>query len=162
MNASIAGSPGSMNVSIVGCIIACILATVSLSAHATTYRCEIDGRTLYSDVPCSVGRQAMVSTDDRVSEADRAAAAARLRSDKATLSQVERDRARERMEELHIAELDRRRALDAAKRGQTCANLARRARNAHDTFDLAGPRDQAKARLKMQRADEDYAARCRR
>jgi hypothetical protein len=45
---------------------------------------------------------------------------------------------------------------------QACAKLARRARTAHDDFDLAGPRDQAKARVRMRRTDEDYAALCKR
>ena len=139
-----------------------LLLLTSIAAQAATYRCEVDGRTLYSDLPCPTGKQSTVATESPVTAADRAAAIERARSDRATLAAIEHDRRRERQEDLRVSALDRKQGRDAAKRTQACVQLSRRARNAHDAFDLAGPRDQPKTRLKMLRADEDYAALCKR
>ncbi len=141
---------------------AALLLACAQSAAATTYRCEVDGRVTYGDRPCAVGTQATVTTADPVEPADRAAAAARLRQDQAAVAKAERDRERERQQDLRAATLARQRDSDIAKHSRACAKLFRRARDAHDAFDLAGPRDQPKARLKAQRADQDFAALCKR
>jgi hypothetical protein len=133
----------------------------AVNAQATNYRCEIDGRVSYSDKPCAAGTQSTVASEVPVDPADRAAAAERLRRDQANLSQIDRDRERERQQDLRALALARKRDSDIARNAQSCTKLAHRARNAHDAFDLAGPADQAKARLKMQRADQDFAALCK-
>jgi hypothetical protein len=142
--------------------LALMLCAVGFSAQAETYRCEIDGRVTYSDKPCAAGKQSTIAADDPVDPTDRAAAAARLRTDKAAIAQLDRAREREREQDLRAAALAKKRDSDVGKHMQACAKLARRARTAHDDFDLAGPRDQAKAHIRMQRADEDYAALCKR
>jgi hypothetical protein len=142
--------------------LALVFCAVGFSAQAETYRCEADGRVAYSDKPCAAGRQSTISAEDPVDPADRAAAAARLRNDKATIAQLDRAREREREQDLRAAALAKKRDSDLGKHMQACAKLARRARTAHDDFDLAGPRDQAKARVRMRRTDEDYAALCKR
>ncbi len=135
--------------------------TLSASAAAANYRCDVDGRVLYSDRPCASGAQSTVRSDDPVDPADRAAALDRARQDRTALAQAERDRQREVQQDLKAAALARKRHSDVTKDAQACRTLARRARDAHDAYDIAGPRDQPKARLKMQHADADYAALCK-
>ncbi len=137
------------------------LSAMPMPALATSYRCDVDGRVTYSDKPCTAGSQSTVATDDPVDAADRAAALERRRQDQATLAQYARDRQKERQQDLQAAALAKKRRSDIVKDAQGCRTLARRARNAHDAYDIAGPRDQPKARMKMEHADEDYAALCR-
>lgn len=128
------------------------------AARATTYRCEGDGHVTYSDLPCEGGKSTIVSQEmPGPSAEDRADALTRAREDQAKLNAIERERRQ-----------DERAAAAAARHGTTdgkhvraCDKLARAARKAHDDFDLAGPRDQPKLRLRMQRADEDFAAMCK-
>ncbi len=141
-------------------LVAAMLLAAS-AARADSYRCDVGGRVTYSDRPCAAGSQTTVETDDPVSATDRGAAAARAREDAATLARYERDRQRERQQDLRAAALARKRRSDVVKDAQGCRTLARKVRNAQDAYDVAGPRDQPKARLKLQRAEEDYAALCR-
>jgi hypothetical protein len=140
-------------------LVAVIATWFCTTAHAETYRCEVDGKTLYSDAPCAVGKQTGVIADDpSVGPTDKAAAAARLRADKATLADLDRRRAQELKEDQQAAAL-------AAKRGRSprpCAKLELRARRAHEDFARAAPKDQEKARSKMQRTEDDYSALCKR
>jgi hypothetical protein len=133
----------------------------TLGATAATYRCEADGRVTYSDKPCVGGKQGTVETDDPVDPADRAAAAERRRQEQAQLTQFDRNRTREEQQDLRALALAKKRDADIAKHTTACSKLARRARNAHDDFDIAGPSDQPKARLKMEHADQDFAALCK-
>ena len=128
-------------------------------AGATSYRCEEAGRVTYSDLPCASGRQTpLVGGSSQPTAEDRAAAADRQRSDAAALAQL----TRERREDERAAALAARRGDDRHDSMRSCAKLATAARRAHDDFDVAGPRQQPKARLRVQRADEDYAALCKR
>lgn len=144
------------------CFAAVALSSFAVAATAATYRCEVAGRVTYGDRPCADGRQSVVESADDVDPAERAAAARRLRDDKAALAENDRLRDRERRQDLLAAAAARRRDGDGAKHAQACAKLARRVRNAHDDFEIAGPRDQPKMRLKMQHAEQDFAALCRR
>jgi hypothetical protein len=128
------------------------------SAWSAAYRCEVDGKTVYGDKPCVTGRQSEVAIDDnRPNAEDRAAAAARLRSDKAAADAMQRDREkRERVERVPARAVSER-----SKEVNACAKLAVRARRAHEDYDTAGPRDQPKKRIRMLRADEDYATLCK-
>jgi hypothetical protein len=137
------------------------LLVVASGAAAATYRCESDGRVTYSDKPCVGGKQGTVETDDPVDPADRAAAAERRRQEQAQLTQFDRNRTREEQQDLRALALAKKRDADVAKHTTACSKLARRARNAHDDFDIAGPSDQPKARLKMQHADADFEALCK-
>ncbi len=128
------------------------------SAWSETFRCEADGKTIYKDEPCVAGRQSEIQIFDKgPSAADRAAAAARLRSDKAEAIAMQRDREkREQVERVAV-----RAGSDRGKQGYACAKLAVRAKRAHEDYDAAGPREQAKKRVRMLRSDEDYAALCK-
>ncbi|MGI9024864.1 MAG: DUF4124 domain-containing protein [Burkholderiaceae bacterium] len=131
------------------------------SSWSAAYRCEADGRTIYSDKPCSAGQQSEVAIDaSGPSAEDRATAAARLRSDKATAKALQRDREkRERGE--RTERVSTRAGSDRAKEVNACTKLAVRARRAHEDYNAAGPREQAKKRVRMMRAEEDYAALCK-
>jgi hypothetical protein len=129
---------------------------------ATLYRCEADGRVTYSDVPCPSGRQSTIAGADGPSAADRATAARRLAADRAQMAQFDKQQARADEDDRKAAAQARKDRATAAHHGQVCAALARRAATAHDAFDLAGPSDQGKTRLKAQRADEERDAVCKR
>ena len=134
---------------------AIVMACAMSSACSAAYRCEVDGRTIYSDKPCRVGRQSEVAVDIQgPSATDRAAAAARLRNDKAEANAMQHER--EKREQVAVrTSLDRRREVNA------CPKLAIRAKRAHEDYATAGPREQTKKRVRMLRADEDYAALCK-
>ncbi len=125
------------------------------NAWSETFRCEADGKTIYKDEPCVAGRQSQILIFDKGPSAeDRAAAAARLRDDKAESSAMQHER--EKREQVAFrADPDRRREVNA------CAKLAVRAKRAHEDYGTAGLREQAKKRVRMLRADEDYAALCK-
>ena len=138
--------------------VAIVGSCIAGSAWSAAYRCEVDGKTIYSDKPCGIGRQSEVAIDTQGPSAeDRAAAAARLRSDKGEANAMQRDREkREQVERVAV-----RAGSDRSKQGYACAKLAVRAKRAHEDYDTAGPREQAKKRVRMRRADEDYAALCK-
>lgn len=139
-------------------IASCAIAGTATAASAAAYRCEVDGKTLYSDKPCGAGKQSDVAIDtEGPSAADRAAAAARLRSDKAEADAMQRNREkRERIEPVSTRAVSER-----SKQVNACGKLAVRAKRAHEDYDIAGPREQIKKRVRMLRADEDYAALCK-
>lgn len=128
------------------------------AAWPAAYRCEVDGKTLYGDQPCNTGRQSEVAIDSQgPSAADRAAAAQRLRSDKAAAAVMQREREkRERVERV-----PGRAASERNKEVRACAKLAVRARRAREDYDATGPGDRPKKRIRMLRAEEDYAAQCK-
>ncbi len=144
--------------SLLAIIASCAVVTPAIAASAAAYRCEVDGKTLYSDKPCGVGKQAEVAIDtEGPSAADRAAAAARLRNDKAAADAMQRDREkRERIEPV-----SRRTVSERSKQRDACTKLAVRARRAHEDYDAVAPREQARKRVRMLRADEDFAALCK-
>jgi hypothetical protein len=132
---------------------------VAGSAGATSYRCDDAGHVTYGNQPCTSGRQTeVVGTGAAPNAEDRAAAIARQRADEATLARL----ARERRQDERAAALAARRGTDRGNSLRSCAKLQKDARQAHDDYDLADPRQQPKARVRMQRADEDYAALCKR
>lgn len=66
---------------------ACLLST---SSHAL-YRCEIDGKVEYRDLPCPAGKAAEVRVDPmRPTDGDARAARARAEQDRATLRDMDR------------------------------------------------------------------------
>ena len=141
-----------------GVAIAVVACCATGSAWSAGYRCEVDGKTIYKDEPCVAGRQSEILIFDKGPSAnDRAAAAERLRNDKAAAEAMQRDREkRERLERVAT-----RPGSDRSRQVNACAKLAVRAKRAHEDHDAAGPREQARKRVRMLRADEDYAAVCK-
>lgn len=138
----------------------CLIATLSSHAFATTYRCEQNGAVAYSDHPCPVGRQTVADVEMQPpSAADRAAAAARARDDNARAERMQRDREKSQRDRIVQGLLGN---PERAKEAKACAKLETRARRAHEDYDRATLKEQAARRVKMQRADEDYAKLCKR
>ncbi len=136
----------------------CALVPCVAAATGTTYKCQVDGRTVYGDVPCAVGRQSEVPIDATPPlPADRASAAARARDEKKALDGLERDRARRE----RIEPVSTRAGSDRDKQVKGCAKLTLRAKRAHEDYDRAAGKDRSKAELRMRRADEDFASFCR-
>ena len=132
-------------------------------AGATAYRCDDAGRVTYTNLPCPSGRQTELRETARAPSAeDRAAAVDRARADQSRLAAIERRREEERRQDQRAAALTARRGVDRGKQKDACPRLALRARRAHEDVETAGPRDQATKRVRARRADDDYAALCRR
>lgn len=145
-------------------VVAVVLIDMAMAgnAEATTYRCEADGHVTYSNQPCEAGTSTVIGkgpvgpgADDRKDALDRA------RNDQAKLDAIERERRQDERAAAAAAAAAARRGIDPSRHKRACDKLAKAARKAHDDFELAGPRDQPKTRLRMQRADEDYAALCK-
>ena len=100
---------------------------VSASASAVAYRCTVDGRTTYSDRPCTSGTQSQLAVDAAPpSAADRAAAEERLRIDQRTAAELQRERlAREQ-----VAPVSAKANAEHARQARNCAKLTLRARRA--------------------------------
>ena len=129
---------------------------VAAPTSAATYRCDADGRTTYGDRPCTTGRQSDVAIDPATpTAADRAAAAARLRSDRAAVAALERERDRP-------GPTTRRVGADRNKQVDACKRLTLRAKRAHEDLDQASLKEQASRRVRSRRADEDLATFCKR
>lgn len=142
--------------------VALAAATTPATAATTVHRCDVDGRVLYADVPCAAGRTtALWLPDSDVPAADREAAARRAAADRRALAEIDRAQANERADDRRAAAAAARRHSDRDRQVRGCAKLSMAARRAHDDYDVAGPAAQPKARLRMQRADDDYAALCK-
>lgn len=130
--------------------------------QAATYRCDDRGRITYSDVPCTAGRPAgMVEPAAAPSADDRAAAEVRQRADRDQLDAWDRTRERERRQDQQAAALAARRNASRGKEVAACDKLASRAKRASEEFERAGPRERSTWRTRLRRAEDDFAALCR-
>ena len=130
--------------------------------HAAAYRCDDAGRVTYTNLPCPSGRQTeIVDRSTAPTAQDRAAADARSRADRAQLTVIDETRERERRQDTKAAAEAARRNAGRGKEAAACSKLALRAKRAHEDFERAGPRDQASQRTRMHRAEDDYAALCK-
>ena len=130
--------------------------------HAAAYRCDDGGRVTYTNLPCPSGRQTEVV--DRAASPtarDRAAAEARNRADRAQLTVIEDTHERERRQDTKAAAVAARRRAGRGKEAAACSKLAVRAKRAHEDYERASPRDQSTQRTRMHRAEDDYAALCK-
>ena len=135
---------------------------VSGIAQATAYRCDDGGRVTYTNLPCPSGKQTeVVDRGGAPSAADRAAAESRHRADQAQLDANARERQHERQQDEKAAALATKRNAAHGKESAACARLALRVKRAREDYDTAGPRDQPAKRVRMRRAEDDYATACR-
>jgi len=132
------------------------------AAHAAAYRCDDAGRITYTNLPCPSGRQTeIVDRAPTPSEQDRAAAEARQRSQRAQLTVIEQGHERERAQDAKAAALAACRNAGRGKELAACSKLALRAKRAREDLDVAPSRDRTAQRARLRRADDDYAALCR-
>ncbi len=137
------------------------LATCAM-AQATAYRCDDAGRVTYTNLPCPSGKQTELKDRAAAPTAeDLAAAQRRQRADQAKLDAIGRDRATELKQDQQAAALAARRNVGFGKQADACTKLALKVKRAHEDYDAAGPRDQPARRVRLRRAEDDYAALCR-
>ena len=124
-------------------------------AASPTYRCDAGGAITYSDKPCTAGRQIAVDVAmEGPNAADRTAAAQRLRDDKATIEAIER----ERLERNRRTFGPDRRVRRPPKPPHACDKLALRVARAREDLQSAPQPQQESKRVKVRRAEEDYAS----
>ncbi|WP_151634210.1 DUF4124 domain-containing protein [Noviherbaspirillum aerium] len=132
------------------------LLTFSGASHAV-YRCDVDGKTSYSDQPCASGRKLDIADapPDAASNARRIEKG--LAASKKELRQLEAQRRK------HEAEASRKRQRAERKQAamdRRCDSLERRQRWARDDAAAATGKASDKARKKAQRATEVYEGEC--
>lgn len=131
-------------------------ATLLLQAApaAAVYRCDIEGRTVYRDMPCSDGTQTkiMIEAAPAATDAHRRAALEKeqlAHIEKEAASQTEAQRKARRRKEREQAAAQRR-----------CEKLEMRAKWAADDAAKANSHHTAKAQRKAERATGQYEAEC--
>lgn len=134
-----------------------ILALISFSASATpVYKCEINGKTAYSESPCLGGK--VMQDKDNPTETDRTSARQRAEKEKAIEKKLsEKLQKREAKEEK-----ERQRAAKKSEaKDKKCAQLQQRANWAEEDARKSVGKKAEKARLKSRRATEKYVLECR-
>lgn len=130
-----------------------LLACLSTPAFAV-YKCEVDGKTVYQDNPCSTGgREAGIAAHP----AKNPDARRQLAQDKAKVNRLERERHRK---EAQDAREQRQAARSAAARKKKCDNLALRKKWADEDAARASWRNRERAQIKSRRATERLAQEC--
>jgi Domain of unknown function (DUF4124) len=132
-----------------------LLAGLAVTAHAQVYKCTVDGKITYSQVPCERGSATVLAVPDAPSPSRESARdVERMRRAGAQLEKerVARDIAQERFD----ARADR----AAATRKQRCDKLRLQAKWAEEDVRRAQPQAQEAARLKARRAADRIAVEC--
>jgi len=135
-----------------------ILALISFSASAApVYKCESNGKTTYSESPCSGGKE--MQGDVKPTEADQASAKQRADKEKA----IEKKLADKRQKREAKEEKERLRAAKKSEaKDKKCAQLQQWANWANeDAAKISGPKAE-KAQLKSRRTTEKYVLECKR
>lgn len=129
---------------------------LSFSAPALAiYKCEFDGKVVYSDAPCHEGRMKELVITPPLSDPD--AAQRQLAQDKKEAQRLE-DR---RKKHEAIEDRNRQRAAKAHEaRKKKCATLALRTKWADEDAAKAAGKTVEKAKRNAQRAAEKYQLEC--
>jgi len=131
-----------------------MLALLLFSSPAMAiYKCESDGKTTYSDVPCGAGmREIDADAPPPDAEAQR-----RAQQEKAALQRMEATRSRQQAAD----EKERQRALKKRQaRQKQCSELALRLKWAREDAEQTYGRSRDKALRNARRAEERYDLRC--
>jgi sRNA-binding protein len=137
----------------------CLLAGAGSTASAA-YRCEANGRVIYSDAPCPGGRQVDLNLTPGGSLSEKEAGKSReqLKQNKKELERLRKERhKREAVEEKE----QKKAAREQAKKRKRCDNLAMRKKWAEDDARASVGKASERARLKASRLAEQYAMECR-
>jgi type IV secretory pathway VirB10-like protein len=133
------------------------LALLACSAPAlAAYKCEVAGKTVYSDAPCADSvhtKEIQLQPNSR----DANDAQQRLQQDKKELQRLES--ARKKQEATDQKAWQRARKTQQA-REKKCKELALRAKWAREDADHASGRSREKAQRNAQRAEEKYQLSC--
>ena len=135
-----------------------LLGTVSHNSLAQSYRCQKNGLTSYSQMPCQDGEQQTIKADPPTlpaySHQQAKAIAAKEKAQAASLAS-----SRHTAERKHEREM---KAIAARndKKKQQCDALALKTKWAKEDLARATPKAQAKAQLKLKRVGEKAALTC--
>ncbi|USX24498.1 DUF4124 domain-containing protein [Oxalobacteraceae bacterium OTU3CINTB1] len=126
------------------------------SAAQSVYKCTVDGKITYSDMPCPPGARASSMLVVPKAPADAAAAAdlQRMQKESAALQ-----KSRQKVEE-HEARESERAARTAMSQRKRCAKLALTKQWADEDARSATNANAAKARLRAKRAGESLSLEC--
>lgn len=129
--------------------------SISFSAPVLAiYKCESNGKVIYSDAPCAGGKALDISN---VSPTDAAAAKRQLAQEQSKLRKIEG----ERLKREAIEEKERQRiARDNEAKQRRCTGLAQRKKWADEDAAAATGKASEKARRKANRATEQFEATC--
>ncbi|MBP1202042.1 hypothetical protein JOD97_000056 [Duganella sp. 1411] len=136
---------------------AAVLCAAAFAAQAqSVYKCTLDGKVSYSDMPCPAGAAASPMPAVPATPAGAAASAdlLRMQTESAALR-----KARQKTEEREALEAERAARRAAAQR-KRCAKLALAKQWADEDARGASPANLAKARLRAKRAGESLAVEC--
>jgi hypothetical protein len=122
------------------------------------YKCESDGKTTYSDIPCPSGKQIEISGKSTIDEQNAERAKQQVKQERAELARLEKERhKREAAEEKQT----RIAARNAATKANRCATLAQRVKWSEEDAAHTAGKSAEKAKRKARRAAESYELQCK-
>ncbi len=137
-----------------------LLLSLLLAAAApafAAYKCEANGKTLYSDTPCTAGKTIELEEKVTVTAADRALAQERLAKDKASVARQKKERLKREAAEKKLAQAA---AKKTAAKQAKCATLAQRVKWSEEDAEQATGKSIPKAKKKARRMNEKYTLQC--
>ncbi|HEX2603945.1 MAG TPA: hypothetical protein VHL60_04670 [Oxalicibacterium sp.] len=134
------------------------VALLCFSAPAlAVYKCEVAGKAVYSDAPCSESVHSMKEIRVESGSSDTTEAQQRLQQDKQQLQRLETARKKQEAADEKAAQRARKVQQAHAKK---CQDLALRAKWAKEDADQASIRSREKAQRRQHRAEEKYQLSC--
>lgn len=134
-----------------------ILALSFSSSAWAVYKCEVDGATIYRDMPCASGKESQLPQTNSPSAAEQKKAKQDHARAKKQLAKIERNKqqvaSREQKESLQ-------REKAAAAKQAKCRNLELKKRWAEEDAAKASDKSSANANTKARRAAEQLSAEC--
>lgn len=143
-------------------LLLCSALTLGVStAQAETYKCEKDGRTTFTEIPCTDGKASEVKLNtnaNAVAESEYQRALKNKKNEEATLKKIETTRDKE------LAKQDKENKALAAKnekKKEKCADLQQKLKWAQEDARNASIKNEEKAKTKVRRASEKTDQACR-
>lgn len=139
---------------------AAVLCAAALAGHSAAqgvYKCTVDGKISYTDMPCPAGAAASSMLAVPAAPAGAPAAAADLQRMQKQSAALEKSRQKIEEREARASE---RAARAAAAQRKRCARLALTKQWAEEDARLASNANSDKARLRAKRAGESFSLEC--
>lgn len=140
-------------------LVHCSLLTTSGSALAVN-KCEVDGKIIYSDTPCTQGKASILKVLPGPDQATIEDAQRKAAAEKGQLAKLEADQAKQAAQEARaqakLARLEKRKQQQAKR----CEQLALYKGWAEQDAAQAGPKSEQKARTRARRLQEQHKLEC--